>query len=66
MLTSKQYAARLGISKQRLNVLLRAGRVRGAFQHATIWFIPDDATIALPKAHLSPETKTSIKTDSSQ
>ncbi len=45
ILNTKQAAARLGISRGRVAVLLRAGRIPGAQKLGRDWIIPDEAAL---------------------
>lgn len=38
-------SGRLGVSRQRMNQLLNAGRVRGAYREGATWLIPQPVRI---------------------
>ena len=55
-ITSQQLADRLGVTRNRVLLLLSQGRITGAVKHGRDWLIPADATV-IPKPVGRPATR---------
>ena len=57
-ITSQQLADRLGVTRNRVLLLLSQGRITGAMKHGRDWLIPADATVIPKPAGRPPVKKT--------